>query len=314
MLAIFESILPIFLLIVAGNLLRRTPLIDDSGWPGLEQIGYWFLYPVLLFITILRADFSGLELDRMMAALGGALALLLVSMAALWPLFRATGLVARSQYSSVYQTSVRWNGFMALAVAQKLFPPEGAAVVALVMAVIIIPINFASVYVVTHFATGPSGLGRTARAIATNPLIIASAAAIVMRMMPFGLYQPIGVTLDLIGSAALGMGLVAIGAGLRPGDLLATSSALWIPVAIKLVVFPAMLLALALGFGVGGDGLVYLMLCGAMPTAMNGYLLARRLGGDAPLYAAVTTMQTIVAFFTIPAVLWITGRLGGVQV
>ncbi len=58
MLAIFESILPIFLLILAGNLLRRLPLINPAAWPGLDQLGYWFLYPALLFITIVNADFS----------------------------------------------------------------------------------------------------------------------------------------------------------------------------------------------------------------------------------------------------------------
>lgn len=74
MLLIFESILPIFLLIGAGNLLRRMPLLAPETWPGLEQLAYWFLYPSLLFVTILNADFSDLELDAMMAALGVAIA------------------------------------------------------------------------------------------------------------------------------------------------------------------------------------------------------------------------------------------------
>ena len=47
MLPIFESIVPIFLLIVLGNFLRRMPFIDDKAWPGLEQLGFWFLYPAL---------------------------------------------------------------------------------------------------------------------------------------------------------------------------------------------------------------------------------------------------------------------------
>ncbi len=47
-----------------------------------------------------------------------------------------------------------------------------------------------------------------------------------------------------------------------------------------------------MAFGVTGVQLSYLALCGAVPTAMNGYLLARQLGGDAELYAAVTTLQT----------------------
>ena len=52
-----------------------------------------------------------------------------------------------------------------------------------------------------------------------------------------------------------------------------------------------------------GEAILWLALCGAVPTAMNGYLLARQMGGDAPLYAATVTVQTAVSFFSIPAVL-----------
>jgi len=46
---------------------------------------------------------------------------------------------------------------------------------------------------------------------------------------------------------------------------------------------------------------------------MNGYLLARQMGGDAPLYAAVTTVQTVASFLTIPAVMWAAGLVAGGQ-
>jgi malonate transporter len=39
--------------------------------------------------------------------------------------------------------------------------------------------------------------------------------------------------------------------------------------------------------------LTILALCAAVPTAMNGYLLARQMGGDAPLYAAVATCRRL---------------------
>ncbi len=305
MFAIFESILPIFLLIVAGNLLRRTPVIDDTAWPGLEQICYWFLYPVLLFTTILNADFTGLQLDRMMAALVLAVALMGLVTIALWPALRARKLVSPAEFSSIFQTSVRWNGFMALAVAEKLFAPEGMAVVALVMAVMIIPINVESVVVVTRFADSAASWSRIARSIATNPLILATLAALVTRFAAGELYAPLDLALDLVGRAALGMGLLAIGAGLRPGDLASLRSAVWLPVVLKLGFFPVLLISLALLFGVRGNELLYLALCAAVPTAMNGYLLARQLGGDAELYAAVTTLQTAVSFLTIPFVLMV---------
>ena len=311
MLAIFESILPVFLLIVAGNLLRRTSIINKEAWPGLEQLGYWFLYPTLLFSTIYKADFSALAIDSMMAALLCTVVAMGAFTFALFPLLIRSGMVRSSEYSSVFQTSIRWNGFIALAVAQKIFPPEGMAVVALAMAVIIVPINLASVYVVMRFAERQADWRSIGRNILINPLILACLAGIAMRFMPFGLYEPIEETLDLAGRAALGMGLVAIGSGLRPEDLIRPGFALYIPSVIKLLLFPLVAIGVAIGFGVTGSDLGYITLCAAVPTAMNGYLLARQLGGDAPLYAAVTTLQTALSFFTMPAMLALAQLVGG---
>lgn len=303
MLVILESILPIFLLIAAGMVLRRLPIINDAAWPGMEQLSYWFLYPSLLFVTIYNADFSGLRLDAMLAALLTGVAFMAMLMLALWPVLRSTRLVAASEYSSVFQTSIRWNGFIALPVATKIFPPEGAAVVALAMAVIIVPINVFVIFVVMRFANRQASLGRTLLQVALNPLVLAVCLGVILRLTPFGLYEPVNETLRLVGNAALGLGLMAIGASLRPGDLVGMRFAIWLPVVMKLAVFPVVLVGLAMLFGLRGEPVLYLALCAAVPTAMNGYLLARQLGGDAELYAAVTTLQTAVSFFSIPLVL-----------
>ena len=55
MLTIFESILPVFLLVVLGALLKRWPLIDRNMWNGLEQLGFYVLFPSLLFTTLANA-------------------------------------------------------------------------------------------------------------------------------------------------------------------------------------------------------------------------------------------------------------------
>lgn len=311
MTATFESILPIFLLILAGNLLRRAPAFDDATWPGLEKLGFWFLYPTLLFITISEADFSGLALDIMMVALAASIVFMCGLLYLCWKVFGAAGLVSVRQFSSVFQTSLRWNGFMAFAIAEKIFPPEGSAVVALVMAVIIIPINLASIFVLERFSDHGAHWGSVFAKVATNPLILASSAALLVRLVPGGLYGPFSEALDLVGRAALGMGLVVIGAGLRPGDLLKPGFAMVLPVILKLAVFPALLVGIAVALGLDGMQLQYLALCAAVPTAMNGYLLARQMGGDAELYAAVTTLQTVVSFLTIPAVLAVSAQFAG---
>ncbi|WP_367208746.1 hypothetical protein [Mesorhizobium sp.] len=44
-------------------------MIDPAGWHGIDQLGYWFFYPTLILVTIVNADFTGLQLDAMMLAL-----------------------------------------------------------------------------------------------------------------------------------------------------------------------------------------------------------------------------------------------------
>ena len=309
MLVIFESILPIFLVIVLGNLLRRAPLIDQGGWLGFEQISYWVLYPTLLFATILYADFSDLRLDAMLVALLLSIGVMAALVLALWPLWARRGAATRGEFSSIFQTALRWNGFVALAVAQKIFPPAGAAVVALAMAAIIIPLNVMSVAVVSRFGSGNADWPSVIKTTAKNPLIIGVFAGIVLRLLPGGLYAPLNGAISLVADAAIGIGLIAIGAGLRPADMFRLRIALWVPVVLKLAVLPAILCAIAYGLGVRGPELVYLMLCGSVPTAMNGYMLARQLGGDAEFYAAVTTLQTVLAVFTMPAALAVAAQL-----
>lgn len=303
MLAIFESILPIFLIIVLGNLLRRSTLMTEGGWQGLDVLSYWLLYPTLLFSTVLHADFGSLRLDAILVSLLLSIGVMAALTLSTWPLWQRSGGASGPEFSSIFQSSIRWNGFIALAVAQKIYPPEGAAVVALTMAVIIIPINILSVSVVARFGGRYADWTKILKATAMNPMIIGVALGIIARFIPGGLYEPLDGAIGLVAQAAIGIGLLAIGAGLRPGDMLSARLAVWTPVVLKLAVLPALMALISYALGVRGVELTYLVLCGSVPTAMNGYMLARQLGGDAEFYAAVTTLQTILAVLTMPAAL-----------
>ncbi len=311
MLTIFSTIIPIFALILFGNLLRRLDRFPADFWRGLELLCYYVLYPALLFIAIVRADFSDLTFDAILIAMAiGSIVIAAFSLAA-WPLLRDRLGIGPPAFSSVFQTTVRWNGFIAYAVAEKLYPAEGVAVVALVMAIVIIPINIESVAVVAWFTDKSPNIGRVLRQIAINPLIIAAGSALVVRSLPFELPVPAMEFLDYLARAALGIGLVAIGAGLRPSDVLRPNLMVFYTSLKKLVLFPVLIVGTAILIGIDGPQLSYLALCAAVPTAMNGYVLARQLGGDAELYAAIVTCQTAVSFLSIPAVLAVTAQFSG---
>ena len=310
MLVTFQSIIPVFVAIFVGNGLRRIDILPDEFWSGLEKLCFFLLYPSLIFVTINRADFSELSFGKIIIALSIAIALMIILTLSLWPAFKRLN-VSAPTFSSIFQSSIRWNGFLALVIAENMFPPEAAALVGLVMAAIIVPVNVVSVAVIAWFTNANPNFRSVMKQIAKNPLIIAASLGILLRYIPGGLPAPIMDGLQLFARAALGMGLLSIGAGLRMGDLFKPSVAVYLPTFLKLVVFPVLLITCAVLFGIDGPELSYLALCASVPTAMNGYVLARQMGGDADNYAITVTVQTIVAFFSIPAVLAIVDQLIG---
>ncbi|WP_099866163.1 AEC family transporter [Pararhizobium haloflavum] len=306
---IFESILPIFLIVVLGVLLKRWRTISSGLWEGLDQFGYFVLFPSLLFVTLYRADFSGLAIGNVAFVAIGSIIVSSIAILAFWPLAKRLG-VASGSFSTLFQTSTRWNAFVALAIADKLFGSGGLALVALVMALIILPINVINVSVLAVMGSQSRSIRALAVRFATNPLILGCIAGVALRFLPFPLYAPLVDAIDLIARAALGLGLLMVGAGLRIRDALMPRPIVLVSVALKLLAFPLLMVLLSLLVGIDGESLLLMALCGAVPTAMNGYLLARQMGGDAPLYAAITTVQTAASFLTIPLVLALAAQLG----
>ena len=109
--------------------------------------------------------------------------------------------------------------------------------------------------------------------------------------------------LAILGRATLALGLLTVGAGLRPalvadrGDLVALTTA------AHLLLRPAIGLALAMAMGLAGTPIEVVALACAVPTATSSYILARLLGGDAMLMAALVTTTTVAALATLPAVM-----------
>ncbi|MBA7682654.1 hypothetical protein ES703_91006 [subsurface metagenome] len=71
MAVVISALLPVFLLIVLGFVLRRSLMRLDTQWHGLERLTYYVLFPTLLIQTLVKADLSSVPV----AGVGGALSL-----------------------------------------------------------------------------------------------------------------------------------------------------------------------------------------------------------------------------------------------
>src|SRR5207244_12769945 len=100
---------------------------------------------------------------------------------------------------------------------------------------------------------------------------------------------------DALGRSSLAIGLLVTGAGLHLEGLFRPSFAAGVTVFLKLVLMPVIAVALALKFGLTDSNLAIVTVCSAVPAASSAYVLARQMGGAAPLLAQVLTPQTVLA-------------------
>jgi len=133
-----------------------------------------------------------------------------------------------------------------------------------------------------------------------NPLIWACAIGLAANVTHVPLPKVWDDVAEALGRSSLGIGLLVTGAGLHLEGLLRPSLAASIAVFLKLVVMPVFAVALALWFGITGSSLVIVAVCAAVPTSSSAYVMARQMGGDAPLLAHIITLQTILAAITMP--------------
>lgn len=214
-------------------------------------------------------------------------------------------------FTTLFQTTTRWNVFIALAAAELFIGPHGVALIALSMAVLVPLINIINVMVLAFFGPTPSRGLPIASMILKNPLLQACAIGIVINLSGISLPTFALQTLELIAGAALGVGILAIGAGVSAERLIQRSSALGFGVIFCMVLSPEIFLSVAAGLGLGQTEVMTGIVIMAVPTASNGYILAKKMGGDAALYADILAWQTILSMLTLPLlILFLTATWG----
>jgi malonate transporter and related proteins len=300
MAAVIAGLLPVFLLIVLGFVLKRTLMRLETQWHGLERLTYYVLFPVLLVQTLVKADLTTVPV----AGVGGALLLAVLAMSllclALRPLL-ARALVDGPSFTSIFQGATRWQTYVALAVSGNLFGDLGLAVASVAMVAIIPLANVFSVGVLARYAsTEKRSAGAIVMTVVRNPLIWACAIGLALNVTHIPLPKLWHEVADALGRSSLAIGLLVTGAGLHLEGMFRPSLAASLAVFLKLVLMPVIAVALALLFGLTGSNLAIVTVCSAVPTSSSAYVMARQMNGDAPLLAQIITLQTILAAVTMP--------------
>ena len=295
--AMIWALAPIFLLISLGYLFKRWDFPGQGFWPLSERLTYYVLFPCLLLDSLTRADFQGLPVGRTILAV--VLSLVLISLVIL--LLRRVLPMDGPAFTSLFQGAIRPNTYVGLAGALALFGQEGVLLSAVAIAAVIPANNVLCVSVVSCYgAQQIKGVRRIAVELGKNPLILACLFGFFLNATGLRLPLELPEVIRVLGVSSLPLGLLAVGAGLRFESLTRG----WLPIVLsgsfKMLLLPLVTMLLCLVLGVTGPAAGVAILFTAIPTSASSYILARQLGGDHRLMAAILTAQTAAAALILP--------------
>ena len=300
MLTTAGAILPIFLLIIVGFCFKRMNFINDHFWAPAEKLVYFVLLPAMIIISISKSDLSTMPIGPMAFALLSMSICMIAIVLLIKPVLRTNG----PSFTSVLQGATRINAYLCFAIGDALYGQVSIALCAYCLAVMM---PFTNVVLVTlisaHAGNGKSNWKRVPLQIVQNPIIIGCAIGWAVNSLSISLPEWLLELLSILESGTLPLALLCIGAGLvvvmDREQIIAMSTS----VALKLGVMPVIAIFACQYFGVSGLPMAIVVLFAGAPASTSSYILARQMGGNAPLMAAILSIQTILSALTLPPIL-----------
>ena len=290
-----QLLFPDFSLIVCGWLLCRYTALDRRVWDQVESLVYYFLFPVLLFHSIVRSPIDfGATSNLLIGGLGVGLSG--IALAYALPYIPGIGSrIDRRDHAASAQIAFRFNSFICLAMAERLAGPQGLLLIAVLIGVCVPLFNVAAVWPMAHHAQ--SGF---LRQLVRNPLIVATASGLLINLLGVTVPDWLTPTLSRIGAASLALGLLAAGAGMQfatlaRGKLLAVSV-----LSIRHLILPLVAWGLAGILGLSPVQATILLAFSALPTASSCYVLAARMGYNGGYVAGLVTLSTMLGVVSLP--------------
>jgi len=290
-----QLLFPDFSLIIGGYLICRYTALNRTVWAQVESLVYFFLFPVLLFQSIVK---SPLDLGSASSFIGAGLVLGLAGIAMAYSLPHLPWLgrhIDRREHAASAQVAFRFNSFIGLALAERLLGGQGLLLLAVLIGVCVPLFNVAAVWpMVRHARRG------LVRELVRNPLILATASGLAANLLGFSLPLWLQPTLTRIGSASLVLGLMAAGAGMQFGHLAQAKTLALAVLSIRHLLLPIVAIALATAFGLSAAQTTILLVFSALPTASSAYVLAARMGYNGGYVAGLVTLSTMLGMLSLP--------------
>ncbi len=303
MLLILNNLLPIFLIILLGVVLRYFGWMTDSFINMTDRMVYFVFFPALLFWKACKpADDFNIE-PGLILLISGVVFLMFVTSIGL---SRILGM-ADFEVGSFSQCCFRFNSYVGMAVTFSVLGDQGGRIFAVLISIIIPFINVLVISTMIFYSgnktDGRSKIVMVAWGMLSNPLIIACFAGIFYSRLHVPLPAVIDNTLALVSALTLPLALMSVGGSLRisgQGKYIGKAAAAGI---VKLFVMPAVGYFFLKHMNVSNIGFEMAMIYFALPTSPQNHILASQLNSSVELATSGILISTIFSVLSLSAVL-----------
>ena len=278
---------------------------DLSFWEVNDKLCYWVLIPALLFHFISQVSLSS-EMLYIYAVIVFAGFVVTFSFSIF--LGKILGYTPEV-WTSILQGSMRQNAFIALAIAGSFYGSEGLKIASLFMFIYVPTINIIIITTMvmslnkSNQKDSKKAISNIFIEISKNPFILAMIAGLLVSLFPLERMSVLIGTTELLGSAALPIMLLTIGAKIKVRDLTLKITPIIISNSLKLIILPVIVYFVASYFNLSQIEIVVAVIFASVPTAAMSYSLAQQFGADHQLMRAILTTQVALSFITIPLIL-----------
>ena len=300
--------LPLFIVMGLGCVLTHKGFFTEDYIAHTTNLVYYVLLPGKMFLDIATSDLRAAFDGRYVAV---TVTGVLIQFALAWVL----GCLLcrdRSKQSAFSHASYRGNFvYLGTALLQNIYSTAHIPSATVILTLVIPLYNIQGVILMTlKERKGRIQLGSLLLTILKNPMILAALAALPFAYFQIDLPFVVSESLGYFQSATNTMALLVVGGSIQLSALKSDLPLLMRLSAVKLLLMPAIWAVMGVAAGLSPEQLVTLIIVGAMPAAVNVYIITDKMGGDGELACSAVVVTHLVSLFTMTGIVFVMRTVG----